>query len=137
MAGEAHLETLIASLEPHLNRGAYVFCTVPDASYGDHAGLAPIASVVEAEGLSLVLKRERAEEAGLAYQGVFGLITLQVHSSLEAVGLTATVASRLADLGISANVVAGYYHDHLLVPHHRAEEAVDALREMADEEAGR
>jgi hypothetical protein len=133
MAGETNLETLIATLQPHLHEGAFVFCTVPNGAYGDHAHLAPIAAVVEAEGLTLVLERARAEEAGLPYQGVFGWITLEVHSSLEAVGLTAAVASRLAGLGISANVVAGYYHDHVLVPLDRAEEAAAALRAMARE----
>ena len=133
MAGETNLEILIATLEPHLHEGAFVFCTIPGGAYGDHAHLAPIAAVVEPEGLTLVLERGRAEEAGLAYQGVFGLITLGVHSSLEAVGLTAAVASRLAGLGISANVVAGYHHDHILVPLHRAEEAAAALRAMTKE----
>lgn len=131
MPGERDLETLTATLKPRLRSGDWVFCSVPGAAYGDHAELAPVAAVAEPEGLTLVVERERAEAAGLAHEGVFGLITLEVHSSLEAVGLTAAVASRLAELGISANVVAGAYHDHLLVPRRRAEEAVEALAAMA------
>lgn len=132
MTGETELGALIANLRPHLRHGSFVFCSVPGAAYGDHAHLAPIAAVVEPEGLTLVLERERAEQAGFTFEGVFGLISLRVHSSLQAVGLTAAVASRLAELGISANVLAGCLHDHLLVPHDRAPEAVAALERMAD-----
>ena len=56
--------------------------------------------------------------------------SLMIHSSLDAVGLTAAVASRLADHGISANVVAGYYHDHIFVPVEAAEQALGALKEQ-------
>lgn len=133
MTGETDLTRLIAHLEPRLGDGELVVCTIPGAGYGDLRELAPIASVAEAEGLSLVLERSRADGAGLDYEGVFRMITLQVHSSLNAVGLTAAVAGRLAELGISANVIAGYHHDHVLVQRDRADEAVRALEAMAAE----
>lgn len=133
MTGETDLARLIANLEPRLLEGELVFCTLPEAAYGDRFELAPVASVAEAEGLTLVVERERAEAAGLAYEGVFRMITLQVHSSLEAVGLTAAVAGWLADLEIGANVIAGYHHDHVLVPVDRAGEAVRALEALAAE----
>lgn len=81
----------------------------------------------------MVVERRRAEDAGIPFVGGFGRITLQVHSSLEAVGLTAPVAGLLATLGISANVVAGYHHDHLFMPWERREEAVAALMALARE----
>ena len=54
-------------------------------------------------------------------------LTLEVHSSLESVGLTAAVSARLAARGIACNVIAGYHHDHLLVPVARADDAIEAL----------
>lgn len=125
------LHELIANLRPRRQEGAYVFCTLPGAAYGARPELAPFAAVAEPEGLTLVIERERADEAGLAYEGLFALISLRVFSSLQAVGLTAAVASRLAELGIAANVLAGFFHDHVLVPLDRAEEAMEALEAMA------
>lgn len=127
MAGETDLKKLLAGLRPRLHEEEYVVCTIAGGRLGALADLEPFATVLEEEGLTLVLQRERAEEAKLDYEGVFARITLQVHSSLEAVGLTAAVAGRLADLGISANVVAAYHHDHVLVPWDRREGAMEAL----------
>jgi len=133
VAGETDLAWLIAELEPRLDGREFVFCTIAGAAYGDRRELEPVAAMQEAEGLTLVLERARAEAAGLDYEGVFRMITLQVHSSLEAVGLTAAVADRLADLEIGANVIAGYHHDHVLVPADRAGEALRALEALAAE----
>jgi len=132
MAGETDLARLIADMEPRLRAGEWVFCTIPGAAYGDRRELGPVAAVVEDEGLTLVVERERAEKAGLEYEGVFRMITLQVQSSLAAVGLTAAVSGRLAELGIGANLIAGYHHDHALVPCERADEAVRALERLAE-----
>jgi len=133
MAGETDLAKMIAEMEPRLDDRELVFCTIPGAVYGERAELRPVASVEETEGLTLVVERERAEAAGLTYEGVFRMITLQVHSSLEAVGLTAAVAGRLADLEIGANVIAGHHHDHVLVPAHRAGLALRALGALGAE----
>ncbi|MDV3441300.1 ACT domain-containing protein [Pseudomonas otitidis] len=128
MAGETALSVLLRSLEPRLDDGDYVFCTlVSDAP----TGCTPVASIREAEGLSLILPREQADARDLPYDYVAAWITLQVHSSLAAVGLTAAVAAALAQADISCNVVAGYHHDHLFVPRERAECAVSILRALA------
>lgn len=131
MAGETDLSTLLASMKPRLLDEEYVFCTIPGAEYGDFAELTPLASYRESEGLTLVLTRPSADSAGLPYEGAFRGITLTVHSSLEAVGLTAAVAGKLAERGISANVIAAYYHDHIFVQADRAAAALEALREFA------
>lgn len=131
MAGETDLDTILASLTPKLSTEEFVFCTFAEGRYGDHAILDPIACVTEHEGLTLVLPRDQADLSGLPYETVFRRITLQVHSSLDAVGLTAAVATRLAEHGMSANVVAGYYHDHIFVPTDLAQAAVDALLQLA------
>ena len=131
MSGERDLSRLLAGMQPELNSGTYVFCTLAGGQCSEYAHLEPLASYREAEGLSLVVRREKADQAGLSYDGLFRCITLTVHSSLEAVGLTAAVAGALAEQGISANVIAAYYHDHFFVPSERAEEAMDVLRKMS------
>ncbi len=131
MSGEKDLEKLLSSMSPTLLDGEYVFCTFKNAHYGDHSALAPIASFIEPEGLSLVVPKSKADEQGLSYACVFKGITLSVHSSLEAVGLTAAVSRKLTEHGISANAIAGYYHDHIFVPKEHVEKAIEALNEFA------
>jgi hypothetical protein len=131
MSGEKRdLDELLASLKPTLHEGDFAFVTLPETSYGARAELLPIAAFAEAEGLTLIVPLRSAQHAGLSFDGVFRMITLNVHSSLAAVGLTAAVAEVLARRGISANVVAAFYHDHIFVPAERAEEALGALAEL-------
>lgn len=131
MAGERNLEELLRSMAPVLREGDYVFCTVEGARYGDYSDASPIASFHEEEGLTLVMPRANADEAGLPYDGLFRCITLGVHSSLEAVGLTAAVAGMLANDGIAANVIAGYFHDHIFVQAGLASRAIGLLLESS------
>jgi hypothetical protein len=123
MTGETDLGVLLASMAPVRQPGEWVFVTVPSAP----PDVAPVVTVVEDEGLTMVIAREDADRLGLAYDYVAGRITLRVHSALAAVGLTAAVAGALAEVGISANVVAGFHHDHLFVPADRVGEAVEVL----------
>jgi len=94
--------------------------------------LEPIAAFVESEGLTLVVPRTSAQNHKLDFDGVFKCITLQVHSSLDAVGLTAVFATTLTEHGISANVIAGFYHDHIFVATQDADQAMSALRKLAN-----
>ena len=128
MAAERDLARLLRGLRPELHPGRFVFTTVPGPV---PAGLAPVVTVAEAEGHTLVLAQHEADAAGLGYDYVAGWITLRVTSALDAVGLTAAVASELAQAGLSCNVVAGYHHDHLFVPYDRAAEAVVVLEALA------
>ena len=130
MAGEEDLDTLLVLLEPSLLPGDFVFCTAANLKYGDFAELQPLASYQEEEGLTLVLAKQSADVAGLAYDSVFNCITLMVHSSLEAVGLTAAVSGKLAANGISANFMAAYHHDHVFVPENKAQLALQLLAEL-------
>jgi|TARA_B110000093_G_scaffold31877_1_gene32526 hypothetical protein len=130
MAGEEDLDTLLVLLEPSLLPGDFVFCTAANLKYGDFAELQPLASYQEEEGLTLVLAKQSADVAGLAYDSVFNCITLMVHSSLDAVGLTAAVSGKLAANGISANVMAAYHHDHVFVPENKAQLALQLLAEL-------
>lgn len=124
------LEELLASLRPQVRGGEFVFVTLsPETAQN----LEFEASVVEPEGVSVVLRREIADAAGLPYDFVAGWITLGVHSALDAVGLTAAVAGRLAWAGISCNVIAGFHHDHLLVPAAATADALRVLQELTAE----
>ena len=128
MTGETKLATLLRSLDPELAAPEVVFVSFADAQYGDYADLQPLAMVQEAEGMTLVVQKALADQFQLAYDGVFRCLTLKVHSSLQAVGLTAAVSRQLAQRGISANVLAGYYHDHIFVPAQQADTALSALK---------
>ena len=133
MSGEMHLETLLATMRPRLHPEVYVFATTTEA-YEDDA-LAPLLVFQESEGTTLIVTRAAAQSAGLAHAFPCRRITLEVHSALEAVGFIAAVAAKLAEAGIGANPVAGFYHDHLFVPEERAEDALAALRDLARESA--
>jgi hypothetical protein len=130
MAGEKNLSKLLLSMNPQLLDGDYVFCTVKKGKYGDYQDLSPLGCYQEVEGLTLILRKEQADLSELKYDSVLKGITLAVHSSLKAVGLTAIVAQTLAAKGISANVIAGYYHDHIFVPAKKADIALDALKQL-------
>ena len=131
MTGETDLNRLLASLSPRLIDGEFVFCAFPDSRYGDYAHLEPVAAIVEPEGLTLVVPKSKADEQSLHYASVFRMITLGVQSSLDAVGLTAAFTGKLTEYGISSNVVAGFYHDHIFVPRDMAPKAIAALRELS------
>ncbi|MGJ8682364.1 ACT domain-containing protein [Paraglaciecola sp.] len=126
MVGETNLTKLLASMSPKLMVGEYVFCSV-QGEYAEFCKLSPLATFLEEEGLTLVLSKEVALANQLAFESVFKGITLTVHSSLDAVGLTAAISTKLAEKGISANVIAAYYHDHIFVQKEKAELAMQAL----------
>ncbi|MCX5401374.1 ACT domain-containing protein [Streptomyces sp. NBC_00102] len=131
MTGERDLRTLLRSLRPELNEGRYVFTSVRRDAVP--AGVSPVVTVTEREGVTLVLTEYEAKRAGLSHTFVAGWITLRVHSALDTVGLTAAVSLALTDAGISCNVVAGYHHDHLFVPYERSADAVAVLESLAAE----
>lgn len=131
MAGETKLKRLLSAMSPRLRDEEFVFCSVANASYGDFSEVAPVASFLEPEGLTLVVEKNNADRHRLTYQTVFRCISLDVHSSLEAVGLTAAISSALAVKNISANVIAAYYHDHVFVPAGAADAALRELQLLA------
>jgi hypothetical protein len=137
--GGCDLRTLLSSLTTTLHPDTFVFVTMPDEVTGIGAlppSLDARMAFQESEGLTIVTTRASADSHGLQYSFPSRMITLNVHSSLEAVGFIARVASQLAERGIGANPVSGFFHDHLFVAEGREEEAVAALKNLA-EEAGR
>ena len=133
MTAVTDLQSMLQTMEPELIDEQYVFFVFPDGSYGDHAGLNPVAAVQEKEGLTLIVSRTSADRQGLAYDGVFRCISLSVHSALEVAGLVAAFSTALAEVGISANVIAGYYHDHIFVPETDAAMALETLQALSAE----
>jgi hypothetical protein len=137
--GGRDLRTLLSSLTTTLHPDIFVFITMPDEVTSISAlppSLDARMAFQESEGLTIVTTRASADSHGLQYFFPSRMITLNVHSSLEAVGFIARVASQLAEKGIGANPVSGFFHDHLFVAEGRGEEAVTVLEALA-EEAGR
>ena len=126
-----NLDDILESLEPRLDPDEYVYCTVPTKRDVPWTSETLIAVVREDEGYTAVIERDEARQLGFAVSDGFRRISLGVHSSLHAVGLTAVAARALANCGISANVIAGYYHDHFLVPSAKAQVALKALQELS------
>ncbi|WP_433798158.1 ACT domain-containing protein [Actinomycetospora sp. CA-084318] len=127
MSGSTDLAQMLATLDAVVRDGEFVVATVP----GGHPAVARArAVVVEEEGVTLVLPRTDADDLGVTYGFVAAWLTLTVHSALEAVGLTAAFSRALADAGISCNVLAGFHHDHLLVPTGERDRALAALRSL-------
>jgi len=128
--GETNLATLLKNMHPELNEGEYVFCTVAEDFKIDATNI--ICCFKEKEGTTLILNKEVADALHLPYSYIAAWITLTVHSSLEATGLTAAFSAALAEAEISCNVVAAYYHDHIFVDKKDAERATEVLRVLAE-----
>lgn len=123
MIWETDLSLLLKSLNPIVNPGEYVFCHLPQIE-----NLVNIISYFkEQEWITVIVKKNIADELGWEYSFIAAWITLQINSSLEAIGLTAAFSSALAEKGISCNVVAGYYHDHIFVEQSKAQETLQVL----------
>ncbi len=131
MNGEKNLGVLIKNMQPVLNEGEYVFCSVLSKKNLDFDKVFLLFK--EKEGLTIVITKEYADKKGLEYTSIFAWITLHVHSSLDAVGLTAAFSTALAENNISCNVIAGFYHDHIFVQNDTAQKAKDILLKLSSE----
>jgi len=129
MSGEKNLEELLKNLEPKLNNGEYVYTKVSDFSKINSEDILMLFK--EKEAITLILKREIADKLNLSYEYICSWITLAIHSSLEAVGLTAAFSKALGEANISCNVVAGYYHDHIFVDIKDSNRAMNVLKNLS------
>lgn len=129
MTGETNLDTLIKTMKPELHSGEYVFCTVTDLSTTDLDDT--IFMFKEKEAVTILVNKGTADQLHLEYSFIASWITLTVHSSLEAIGLTAAFSKALSDNGISCNVVAAFYHDHIFVHNKDAEKAMATLMRLS------
>lgn len=129
MAGEKQLSQLLKGMRPFLNPGQFIFCSVENPT--DVQLKKALGLFKEAEGTTLILEKQIADQMGISYDFVSAWITLSIHSALDAVGLTAAFAAALTQADISCNVVAGYYHDHIFVAEQDAQKAIEVLEALA------
>ncbi len=134
MPGETNLQRLLANMQPELLEREFVFCSVSPTEF-EQLRIHLVGWFREAEGITLVIERNIADDEGLDYEFVSRMITLNIHSSLEAVGLLAAITSKLAAAGISLNTISAYYHDHLFVPRDRASAVMMLLDELKNDAA--
>jgi uncharacterized protein len=128
MTGEVDLQKLIKGMKPELNKGEYVYCLADSKEYA--VSLDPLCYFLEKEGVTVILPKEKADAMRMSYATICAWITLTVHSSLEAVGLTAAVSKALTEANISCNVVAAFYHDHIFVPVKDSARAMEVLQNL-------
>ena len=129
MSGEKNLDTLLKSMKPKHNVGEFVFCKTENLEQINLSQI--IMSFKEAESFTIIAEKAVADKLDLDYSFIASWITLTVHSSLEAVGLTAAFSKALSENGISCNVVAAYYHDHIFVDKKDTEKAMAILNEFS------
>lgn len=129
MSGEKDLNALMKSMTATLTEGTFVFATRPDHTWPE--GLTPIMTFREAEGTTLIIRADDARRFDVPHEFPCKMITLNVHSSLEAVGFIARIAHALAEAGMGVNPVAGFFHDHLFVPARREREALSILADLS------
>ena len=128
MSGQTDLTDLLRGMSATLIDGTFVFATIQGAV---PAGITPNMVFEESEGTTLILPIDQARAAGIAFEFPCRMITLNIHSALEAVGFMARIATELAKAGMGVNPVAGFYHDHLFVPEDRAADAMKVLADLA------
>ncbi|WP_062056806.1 ACT domain-containing protein [Aquimarina longa] len=129
MGGETNLTILIKNMSPVLQTGEFVFCTVKNVDYIPREDI--ISEFKEPEGITIILNRKKAEFFNLPYKYIASWITLEIHSSLDAIGLTAIFSTELAKHKISCNVIAGYYHDHIFVDKKDENKAISVLQKLS------
>ena len=135
MIGENNISELIKQMSPVLQDGEYIFASVKDLSEIPREDT--ICEFKEKEGTTVVMERNKADEMNIPYEFVASWITLMIHSSLEAVGLTAMFSTALAEHQISSNVIAGYYHDHIFVDKKDGHAAVEVLKALSADQGAR
>jgi len=129
MSGETDIQILLKTMTPKLNEGDYVFCATTSLKNIDPKEI--IGLFKEDEGLTVILDKRLADKLNLEYSYISAWITLTIHSSLEAVGLTAAFSNALANEGISCNVIAAYHHDHIFVAKKDGPKAIKVLKQLS------
>lgn len=130
--GETSLTVLLSTLKLTLSPETFAFVTLPGLQLPPPS-LQIQMSFREAEGTTIITTQESADENGIGYTFPCKMITLNVHSSLEAVGFMAAISAKLAEKGIGVNPVSGYYHDHCFIPLGKENEAMKVLQDLASE----
>jgi uncharacterized protein len=125
MPGSINLQEVLDSMQISCNNIEYGFATLPI-----DADIAPrdiLAMFYEDEGLTVIAPTGYLDFQSISFEGPYARLTIESHTSLELVGLTAALAKKLTDVGIPTNIVAAYYHDHIFVPYDARDKAAEAL----------
>jgi hypothetical protein len=128
--GQKDLDLLLKTMKPILNAGEYVFCHIENINQIDLSHI--VLFFREAQAITVILNKSIADSLQLKYSFIASWITLTVHSSLKAVGLTASFSKALAEQNISCNVVAGYFHDHIFVDKKDTERSMVILNRVSE-----
>ena len=133
MSGESDLGSLLRHMNPRQVPGEYVFCSIAESQV--KIVETPLLTFREDEGVTVIIPRQVAKSLNLGFDSVWGFITLSIHSDLAAVGFLATITRKLADAGISVNVVSAFYHDHLFVPYPEVERTMAILEALSRDQS--
>ena len=158
--GQHSLFTLLRTLKPVVQPETYKFLTIPTSMLKEEAAanlaaaavmtirepnhpntashIVPAAAACQLYSDLTSAYGDHIEIGDLQMAYTCKMITLDVHSSLEAVGFMARVTERLAENGISSNVVSGFWSDHLFVDEgkvHRTLRILEALKDEAQQKA--
>ena len=115
-------------IKPKLHQGEYVFCVISNLTSVPRSET--LMEFKNEKDITIIIERRKADKLGLPYSYIASWITLELFSTLDEVGLTALFSQALANNGISCNVVAGYYHDHIFVKKPNALQAIEILRKI-------
>lgn len=129
MVGISDIQKLLSNISPKLRNEEYVFLTFNEDVPTELTSNS-ICSFREEEGITLILEKSIADENKFTYEAVWSMITLDIHSDLEAVGFLAAISAKLAEAGISVNCVSAYYHDHLFVTIDNKDEAMKVIESI-------
>lgn len=127
--GKTDLKEFLKTLKPKHNFGEFVFCVVQDLEEVNASDI--VMTFKEEEGTTIIIRKELADRLNFHYSFIASWITLTVHSSLTAVGLTASFSNALSKNGVSCNVVAAFYHDHIFVDKNDTEKAMNILARLS------
>ena len=131
VGSETNLNAMLDSLSVSVRPENYVVVTLTSDAQVPALAEGVAAVIDEDEGATIIATVERAEKEGWPQDFVAAWLTLDVHSALEAVGLTAAFSRALGRAGIPCNVIAGFYHDHILVPHDKSDAAVEVIEALS------
>lgn len=130
MTGESNLKALLRDMHPVVVPGEFVYCSIQESRLNELTN--PLLVFRESEGPTVIVTKVVAEKNELDFSYTWGLVSLSIHSDLEAVGFLAAITGHLAKAGISVNAVSAFYHDHLFVPYERVGEVVSLLLALSN-----
>jgi len=125
MSGQTNLSEVLKSLQIICDNIEYGFGTIKSNSIELNNEI--LGTFKETEGLTVIAQKAYLEKNNIHHEGTYAKLTIEVHTSLELVGFTAVLAKQLGENNISANVVAGFFHDHIFVQYDLRKKAITAL----------